>query len=336
MGALSGLRSGESSPVARGLVVGIHVAVLLAGVFGTVYAKQSVRFASVEMTTTVSDDTVYLPSHRVLRMSSLGYGPFWSDMLFVRTHAYFLKHMYSDRIFSWLDPYVEAVIALDPDSQDIYNWAATIVRFGQMIDEDVVNRSNGFAEAGLERFPDDPRLYAHLGFNKYFELRPMRMDREEALRVEIEAETDTDVRREKVARLTEVKAERYALEKEALIDYSMAAMLPHSTIDPVFLATLYVKHDEAGAAAKAIASLYGAASAADQEQLLFRLQLMGQDELAAQLSAAKEKHTEDMPYVPAGLYSLLLPEDELRVPERWDSAGAVFDQALRAIGDKHE
>ncbi|MFT7622577.1 MAG: hypothetical protein ACI9WU_001750 [Myxococcota bacterium] len=315
----------------RVLIIAVHLVVLIGAGLGTVYARQSLKFASVPMTTAVTDDTVYLPSKAVMRGSSLGYGPFFSDMVFIRTHAYFLRHMYTDRNLRWLDGYVEAIVALDPDNRDIYSWAATVVRYGQVIDEDTIARSNHFAELGLERFPDDPTLYAHLGFNKYFELRPKLMDKEEALQAQIAAGAGPAEQQSLLQRLAEVRARRYRLEREAVLDYTMSSMQPNSTVDPVFLATLYIKHDEAGAAGRAIASLYGTARPADQEQLLFRLRDMGQDKLASELESATKIHEEDMPYVPEGLYRLLARQEDLRVPDRWDSTTMVLEHALRAI-----
>jgi len=60
-----------------------------------------------------------------------------------------------------------------------------------------------------------------------------------------------------------------------------------AAIDPVFLVTLYVKHDEEGAATRAIAGLYGSASIADRQQLVFRLRHMGQGRLAEDLEVVR-------------------------------------------------
>jgi len=256
--------------------------------------------------------------------------------MFIRTHAYFLRHMYADRIFKWLDPYVDAVVTLDENNREVYYWAATVVRYGQIIDEAVIERSNKFAEMGIKRFADDARLYAHLGFNKYFEIRPLRIAREQELTALIDKEKDHDKRQALLAQLAEVRADRYGLEREALFDYTLSAMLPNSSIDPVFLATLYIKHDEVGAATRVIASLYSSASDDDKQQLLYKLKDLGRDQLAAQLREESDKHLKEKPYIPSGLFRLVGSSENLRVPENWDKTGDVLSQAMQALEESEQ
>lgn len=315
----------------RAITIGTLLAVFVGGVLGIVYARQSLKWERVPLQTQRQEETVYLPPSTALKMSSLGYGPFWSDMLFIRTHAYFLRHMYGDRILKWLDPYVDAIVTLDPNNREIYYWASMVVRYGQIIDEGVIERSNRFAELGIERFPDDARLYVHVGFNKYFELRPLYMDRERAMQRRI---TETREGPEQVAllrRLADLRSDRYALERDALHDYTIGAMLPNSGIDPVFLVTLYVKQDEIGAATSMIRTLYPSVSPDDREQLLVKLEELGESELADELRRASSAHTEEMPYVPEGLYRLVGSRKDIRIPERWNDLGLAYDQALRAL-----
>jgi len=231
------------------VIVTTLIAVLLLAVGGTVYSRQSLKWERVYLATQVVDDTVYLPGKTALRMWSLGYGPFAADVLFIRTHAYYLRHIYSDRIFRWLDPYVNGIITLDPDLRDVYLWAAKHVRYGQIIDEKVLTRSNHFAEQGIDRFPDDARLYAHIGFNKYFEIKPLYVAKERELDGAIALAKSTAEKKALIKEKAEVRAKRYKIERSALEDYTIAAMLPNSTVDPVFLVTLYINQNLVEAAA---------------------------------------------------------------------------------------
>jgi hypothetical protein len=226
-------------------------------------------------------------------------------------------------------------VALDPENPEIYYWASIVVRYGQVIDEQVIERSNRFAEEGVLRFPDDPRLYAHLGFNKYFELRPLHFDRERALQEQIGAATGEE-RTVLLQRLAEERAQRYQLEREALEDYTLAAMLPNSGIDPLFLVTLYVKQDDLSAATQLISQLYGGATSADRFQLLHKLELLGEGELAGDLRAQDQAHAASMPYVPEGLYPLLGHRSELTVPLTWNTAGSAIDQATEALRSREQ
>ncbi|MFT5429656.1 MAG: hypothetical protein ACI9OJ_000328 [Myxococcota bacterium] len=315
----------------RGIVAGCVIGALVLGSFGTVYANQSIKWASVSMTTQVTDDTVYLPSHDWLRGASLGYGPFAGDMLFVRTHAYFLRHMYGDQIFRWLDPYVDAIVALDPDNKEVYYWAAKVVRYGQIIDEAVLMRSNRFAELGIEKFPDDSRLYAHLGFNKYFELRPIYRREERALAARVDAMGPGEERATALEELGLLRKRRYELERGALHDYTLAAMLPDSTVDPFFLVTLYVKQDERAAAAALTKALIVDAPQNVRDQLLAKLEEIGESDLAERLREEQNKHKTEMPYVGEDLFRFLGSREQLKVPATWNQLSEAYDKAIESL-----
>lgn len=313
------------------------------GLFGTVYARQSIKWESAYMTSKVVDETVYLPPPLALRMSSLGYGPFGGDMLFIRAHAYFLRHINSDRILKWLDPYADAVITLDPDNREIYYWASLVVRYGQIINESTIARSSRFAELGIEHFPDDPRYYEHIGFNLYFELAPLLRKREIALSKLLELDADIGplqlveraVRRpDRLLQLAQTRNRRMAIEKEALIYYSNATMCPGSTIDPLFLVTLYVRQDWIGAAAKVAERMYAEASPEQRQHLRARLESLGQNALAERLKKAEDAHKAEMPYAPSMLFELIGSSRSLRVPSTWASRSEAFDDALKALEER--
>ena len=326
---MSALR--PATDLRRAITTGALLGALLLGAAGTLYARQSLTWERVHLASQVIDDTVYLPPATALRLSSLGYGPFWADMLFIRTHAYYLRHMYGDRIFKWLDPYVDAIITLDPDNGEVYYWASRVVRYGQIVDEAVVARSNRFAEKGIERFPDDARLYAHIGFNKYFELRSFCIERELQLGKRIDAITDLAEKDRLRREQAEIRKSRYDTERSALVDYTTAAMLPGGTVDPVFLVNLYIKQDLVEAAAHLAQTLYFDTPVEERRSLLARLETVGKKDEADKLRRMEEEYTGEMPFVPEGVFRLLARRSDLTVPERWDEVGAVYDEALRAL-----
>ena len=301
------------------------------GALGTVYARQDVRWAKIDMLNSEVDDTVYLPSRSWLRSASLGYLPFASDLVFMRTHAYVIRHLYSDQIFRWLERYVDAAIDLDPDNPEIYYWASRVVRYGQIVDEAIILRSNAFAEAGIERFPDDPRFYEHLGFNKYFELRQIYTERETQLAKRLSAENDPEKRQKILDRLTRTRVERYEFEGSALQDYTVAAMLPGSRVDKLFLLNLYVKQDERAAAAEMVKAVYADAPASMREQFEMRLREIDEAELADQLNAQQKRREEHMPYVTADLYQMLGSTQDSQVPSDWNQLSVAYSQALDSL-----
>jgi len=301
------------------------------GALGTVYARQDLRWSRADMLTAEVDDTVYLPSRAWLRAGSGGYLSFASDLVFMRTHAYVLRHLYSDQIFRWLERYVNAAIDLDPNNPEIYYWAARVVRYGQIVDEPTILRSNAFAEAGIERFPDDARLYEHLGFNKYFELRQIYNERELQLTAKLDAETDPGKRTKLLERLTKMRVTRYEFESSALQDYTVAAMLPGSRVDKLFLLNLYVTQDERAAAAEMVKAVYADAPAAMREQFEVRLRQLDESKLVEQLKASQEAREEHMPYVSADLFRMLGTRRETQVPAEWNQLRQAYSQALDSL-----
>lgn len=315
----------------RGIYQVVLVSVVMFGALGTVYARQELRWSRIDMLNSEVDDTVYLPSRTWLRSASLGYLPFASDLVFMRTHAYVIRHLYTDQIFRWLERYVDAVIDLDPDNPEIYYWASRVVRYGQIVDEAIILRSNAFAEAGIERFPDDPRFYEHLGFNKYFELRQIYNEREAQLAAKLRLEKNPNTRRRILERLTRTRVQRYEFEGSALQDYTVAAMLPGSRVDKLFLLNLYVKQDERAAAAEMVKAVYADAPAVMREQFELRLREIDKAELADQLKAQQTLREEHMPYVTADLYRMLGSTTDSQVPSDWNQLGLAYSQALDSL-----
>ncbi len=308
----------------------VLIVALLLGGFGTLYGAQSLKWARVPMQVESSEDVVYLPGPMALKAATLGVLPFGADLIFIRAHAYFLKHMYSDRIFSWLESYVMAAVALDPDNRELYHWAATNVRLGQEIDERVLGVSNRYAEMGIARFPDDPRFYEMIAFNQYFELRPRLRARELDLSTRLEKAEGAE-RAALLAEVTEIRQRRYDLERSTLENYTVAAMLPGSSVNPLMLVNLYVRQDEVAAATQLTRALFADAPPQARESLLNNLENIGQKGVAAELRAIQERHRAEMPFVPETLFDLIGSSDSVRVPSDWNELGRAIDDAKSAL-----
>ncbi len=300
------------------------------GSFGTVYGAQDLKWERVPLEIQLADDVIYMPGHTALRASSLGYRAFAADLVFIRAHAYLLKHFYSDRIFSWLETYVAAAVALDPDNRELYCWASTVIRLGQEIDETTIADSNRFASMGAVRFPDDPRFYEMMAFNRYFELRPRIRARETALATELE-KAPSERRERLLAELSAVRRERYATERDALNDYTIAAMLPGSEVDPLFLVNLYVRQDELGAARNLTRALVADAPPEVRASLLANLEAIGDTELASQLRSLDDRHTAEAPFMSPDLFAMIGSQADAGLPTDWNRLGSAVQGALESL-----
>ncbi len=219
-------------------------------------------------------ETLYLPPNAVLKALALGHRTALADLLFVRAHAYFLSHFFTDRIFAWLDHYYRAIVGLDPDNPKVYLWAAQVVKYGQHIDDATIRRSNAFLEAGLQRFPDDWRLHMDLGFNLYFEFRGAD------------------------------EAERSQARLRARDHFAKAAGLPGSPMDPNFIAELFERGNEEGLAIAYALQRYYDATEEQRKQLLRRISVLS-EVMAAQVRAEEERFRREFPFIPPALFSLV-------------------------------
>jgi hypothetical protein len=222
----------------------------------------------------IAAEALYLPPVVVLRVLSLGYQSAWADLLFVRAHAYFLTHFFSDRKFTWLDHYYEAIKGLDPDNPRLYQWAGQVVKFGQHINDGVITRANGYLEEGLQRFPNDWRLHMDLGFNLHFEMA---------------GQSD---------------AERALYKLRARDHFATAAGLPGAPIDPNFVAELFEQSQESGLAIAYGLQKYYESTPDQRVQLVRRIGSIS-SALADGIVAEERQWREHYAFLPVALYALL-------------------------------
>jgi len=218
-------------------------------------------------------ETLYIPPPPVLKFLSLSYGTAVADLVFIRAHAYFLSHFFADRRYEWLDNYFNGMVALDPHNPKFYLWAAQVVKFGQIIDDETIRRSNRFLEQGLEIFPDDFKLHMDLGFNLYFEYK---------------GKDEND------KAMAKIKAREH---------FAKAASLPGAPIDPNFVVAIFQSGYEESLGLAYALQKYFDATKEQREQMLRRLKIMS-DVLAEQVEK-EERAYKQMPYVPLSLFSIL-------------------------------
>ena len=214
----------------------------------------------------------FLPPNAVLKFMALGHHTFMADMLFVRANLYFGVHLFSDRTFPWLDRYVEAIIAMDPDNPKIYEWASQVVKYGQLISPEVIAKSIRYSELGIKRFPDDWRFYRDIGFNLLFETKT-----------------------------NDAKARERQLAK-ALPYFRVATLLPNSGMDPNFMASLLERQNAHEAALSIIYNRYWEASSRQREAMQGRMTRFGQAATARALDRLEKRWKSAHPYVPVRLF----------------------------------
>ena len=248
---------------------------LLLGALATQDHRVKLKYRRAELKTTMAPAEVeYVPPNETLDLLMLGMPHFTSDQIFIRANMYFLRHLFTDRVYGWFDRYVDAISHLDPLNPSVYLFASRMVKLGQIIDNGTIEKSNEYASSGIERFPDDWRFYMEIGFNLYFEYTP-------------KDKVDGEQKRSQATRF-----------------FATAASLPGSRIDPNFIAELYLRENSLELALVHAYGLYFDASEKERESLRGRISLI-EKEAAENLEKMEQRWKQHFHYVQPRLTPLL-------------------------------
>jgi hypothetical protein len=118
------------------------------------------------------EDLLYLPRASALRELSLGHHELTADFVFIRALIYYGGELGHARQYTWLDKYLDTIVALDPHWKTPYRWAGVATMYdGRKITNESVRLSSHFLELGVRQFPSDWELPFMLGCNYLFEMK---------------------------------------------------------------------------------------------------------------------------------------------------------------------
>lgn len=124
-----------------------------------VLALASARFAreaAVAEAPKVFADEPYAPAAGTAPLVALGYRELFADMMFLRLKGYFGG---SQTTVNGIAGLVEAIVALDPQYQVIYEWGARAITLASRgVDNAAYLRAIAVLEVGGREFPDDWKL----------------------------------------------------------------------------------------------------------------------------------------------------------------------------------
>ncbi len=107
---------------------------------------------------------LYLPDAKTVRLATLGFNPFFSDVLWFSTVNYFGKQFRGNGDYRWLRQRCELVLELQPKAAERYEFCATLLSW---VAKDV-NGSNLILDRATAAYPDDWRYYYLRGFNRFY------------------------------------------------------------------------------------------------------------------------------------------------------------------------
>lgn len=115
---------------------------------------------------------LYLPEAETVKLLTLGFNNFASDILWFQTVNYFGKQYTGSKDYRWLDHMCNLVVELDPRAEHVYEFCATLLAWVAKEPE----RSNAILQRAIKHHPQEWRYrYLH-GFNHWYFLE----DREKA------------------------------------------------------------------------------------------------------------------------------------------------------------
>jgi tetratricopeptide (TPR) repeat protein len=118
------------------------------------------------------DEVLYISSPKVLERASLGYNGLMADIYWTRTVQYFgQRHYRSAQRYDLLAPLLEITTHLDPHLLVAYQFGASFLAPQPPNGPGQPDRAVQLIEYGIQRNPNEWRLYYNLGFVYYMELK---------------------------------------------------------------------------------------------------------------------------------------------------------------------
>jgi hypothetical protein len=114
------------------------------------------RIAAEQQAPKVIADEPYAPAPEAAPLVTLGYRELFADLLFLRLKGYFGGR---ENTANGVAGLVEAIVALDPQYQRIYEWGGRAITLaGRGVDNRAYLRAIAVLEAGALQFPEDWKL----------------------------------------------------------------------------------------------------------------------------------------------------------------------------------
>ncbi|MBM4370179.1 MAG: hypothetical protein FJ098_00895 [Deltaproteobacteria bacterium] len=277
---------------------------LLAAVLGTQALRQDIRLDRRKADAPGVAETSYMPPNPVLHVAALGHEAFLADLIFMQAQQYFYNHLITDRRFSWLTVYTDAIVGwcrgpggarvgvppsecagegrawvtgLFPFNPRFYSWSTEVVKFVPRLTPDIVDRAIEFGRVGTEFCPDSWEIWFELGFNLFFEQKGLSEE------------------------------ERVRRSEQGIESITHASRLPGARVNPNFVVGhLWNRRKEDRAVEMAYRTFY-AGTEAEREQMIRRLEVQGQGPLATAYREELGRWREGFPFISPTLFHHIDP-----------------------------
>ncbi|MCA9519831.1 MAG: hypothetical protein KC609_02610 [Myxococcales bacterium] len=264
---------------------------------GTQYFGLMKRLSFSDEARLAQVEVPYMPPRAVLRVLSLGYPAFLSDLLFIRASLYFSEHLLSDRKFEWLELYLYAAQNLDPRNFWIYRYGALNLKLGEyVITYKNLMKSIALAEKGLDYFPNQWWLYEHIGWQYLFQMSDLQ----------------------EFVRKPPSAAQLREWEEKGIQYYRIASELNPDEVDPGMLTRILTRRGRIQASINHVMSTYlGITNPVRRKELADQLRQLNVTQIAEELEALVRRWEKDMPYIDVRDYIQLDAQIQLSEHRSW-------------------
>ncbi len=136
--------------------------VLALAIIATAMSRENLYISQAVLTQELPP--VYLPEVDTIRLVTLGFDPFFSDIIWFSTVNYFGKQFRGSGDYRWLKQRCDLVLKLQPKAKERFDFCATLLAW---VVKDV-EASNQILGQAIEAYPEDWRFYYLRGFNYWY------------------------------------------------------------------------------------------------------------------------------------------------------------------------
>ena len=116
-----------------------------------------------------TEEALYLPSGKVIRVLSLGHYGLLADVYWMRAVQYYGgNRLKGEKRFDLLDPLIQIAITLDPKLLHAYRFGSMFLAEKSPVGAEQPEKAVALLQKGIENNPDEWQLYRDLGFVYYW------------------------------------------------------------------------------------------------------------------------------------------------------------------------
>lgn len=162
----------------RGYAAVSLLLLLAAGIALLSLSKTELRGRHDAIDTAAAQEPLYLPEARYVKLVTLGFDGFISDILWFNTVNYFGKQYLGNKDYRWLYSMCNLVTELDPNALHVFEFCGSLLSWVAKHPE----KSNAILTKAIKEHPLNWRFYYLRGFNYWYFMEDLERAKEDIAR----------------------------------------------------------------------------------------------------------------------------------------------------------